>query len=173
MLLIDKQAHQFGNGDRRMGVVKLDGNPLRKTFQFGIAVRRAVTAQYVAQRAGDQKILLNQPQLLTAQQRVRRIENFRDRFRGDLLLDSVEIIAFVEDLHIEILRRTCGVEPQIINALTAVTRHRKIGRDPDQHLPVKPHGVVLAVTVNGMFDPPVDWNYARFFGALDQPWRPL
>ena len=67
MLLIDKNPHQFGNGNRRMGIVKLDGNPLRKTLQFSIAVRCAVAAQYVAQRAGDQKILLNQPQLLAAQ----------------------------------------------------------------------------------------------------------
>ena len=78
--LIDQQAHQFGDGDRRMRIVEL-----HRKFLVKLVDRQLLRPQYahhVLQGTGHEEILLLEPQLLAAQLLVVRIEHLADVLRG-------------------------------------------------------------------------------------------
>ena len=83
-MLVDQQAHQLGDGDRRMRVVQLHGELLVEALQRNLLP--AHDAQHVLQRAGDEEVLLLQPQLLALDRLVVRIEHLGDVLRDDLLV---------------------------------------------------------------------------------------
>ena len=62
MRLVEQDAHQFGDGQRRVGVVELDGDLVGKAAPVGVVA--AEPAHEVRQRAGDQEILLHEAQRL-------------------------------------------------------------------------------------------------------------
>ena len=63
-----------------MCIVQLDGDLLRE--QLPVAVGATKSAHEIAQRAGDEKEFLDEPQSLPLGCRVVRIEDARDRFGG-------------------------------------------------------------------------------------------
>ena len=71
---IVQESLKLDHGDRRVGVVKLDGNLLGKIVP--VLVAPAEAADDVLQRAGHKEILLNQTQLLAALRLVIGIEDF-------------------------------------------------------------------------------------------------
>ena len=91
MPLVDQQPHQFGHGDRGMGVVELDGELLVEAL--GRDLLHADDAQHVLQRAGDEEVLLLEPQLLALDLLVVRIEHLGDVLRGHLLVHRAVIVA--------------------------------------------------------------------------------
>ena len=81
-VLIDQQAHQLRDRDRRMRVVELDGELLVEVLHR--QVLRAQDAEHVLQRTGDEEVLLLQPQLLALQLVVVRIQHLAEVLRRDL-----------------------------------------------------------------------------------------
>ena len=58
LMLIEQAPHEFGNGQRRMRIVELDGDLGRKVIKAVMAFE--VRLDNVVQRTGYQKILLDQ-----------------------------------------------------------------------------------------------------------------
>ena len=60
--LVEQDAHQLGDGHRRVRVVELDGDLLGERAPVGIGAAEA--AHEIGERAGDEEILLHEPQPL-------------------------------------------------------------------------------------------------------------
>ena len=58
---IHQQTHQFGDADRRVGVVELNGVLLVKPAQVFLALQ--IDSDHVLQGTGNEKELLHQPEL--------------------------------------------------------------------------------------------------------------
>ena len=99
--LVDQDAHQLGHGEGGMRVVELDGDLGRKGVEAA-GVIPLVPGDDVAQRAGHEEVLLDQPQLLTRGHGVGRIEDLGDSLGSDLLFHGLHVVARVEDLHVEV-----------------------------------------------------------------------
>ncbi|MNZ89805.1 hypothetical protein D3C78_1087410 [compost metagenome] len=75
---IDQLAHQFGHGNRGVGVVELDRRMIRQGQHRGVHV--AMAAQQVLQRRGDEEVFLAQAQLLPRFGAVGRVKHPGDAF---------------------------------------------------------------------------------------------
>ena len=98
--LVDEDAHQLGDGQRRMRVVQVNGDLRRKGVE-GLVIP-LVPGDEISHRAGDQEVLLEEAQLLPRRHGVGRVQDLRDGLRGDLLFHRLQIVAGVEDLHVEV-----------------------------------------------------------------------
>ena len=93
-LLVDEQAHQFGNGECGVGVVELHGNLGGEFVEGGMVAQ--VAAQDIAQSAGHEEVLLEQAQLPACLDGVGGVQHLGDVLRDDLVLDSGDVVALVE-----------------------------------------------------------------------------
>ena len=84
-----------------MRVVEMDGDLRRKCIEARVVA--FVAAGDVAKAAGDEKILLDETQFLAGCDGIGRVKDFRNRLRSDLLLHRPQIVAVVEDLHVEVM----------------------------------------------------------------------
>ena len=86
-----------------MGVVELHRDLGGQVAQ--LSVGGEVPLDQVLQRGGDEEIFLTQPQLAARGAFVVRVEELADRFRARLLGDGAEVIAGVEDVEPQRIRR--------------------------------------------------------------------
>ncbi|KAF5032754.1 hypothetical protein DSECCO2_613860 [anaerobic digester metagenome] len=100
-LVVDQQAHEFGDADGRVRVVELHGHLVREAVEGGVVVL-AEAAQDVLEGRGHEEILLPQAQLLAAGALVVGIEYLGDVLALGLGLDRADVVAAVEDLQLEI-----------------------------------------------------------------------
>ena len=100
---VDQQAHQFGDADRRMGVVELDGDLIAKFSDIAALLHMAV--DQVLQRGGGEEIFLAQPQLLPRRRGIAGIEHLGDRLRAHLIGLRADVIAGVEHVEPQRVRR--------------------------------------------------------------------
>ena len=138
-VLVHQQPHQFGHRDRRMGVVQLRGEQVREAGErLALDVEQA---QHVLQRAGDEEVLLRQPQALADLRLVVRIEHLAQGLRDHLLAHRTVIVADVEVLEIEGLDRLALPQPQGIAGIDPVAEHRRVAGhalDPARRNPAHP-----------------------------------
>ena len=113
--LIEQDPHQLGDGQRRVGVVELDGDLVGQGVP--VVAAAAEPRHDVGQRAGDQEILLHEPQALAARRRVVGIEDPGERLGGDLLVDGAEEVAAAELEEVEV---SCVAAPQSRSVLTVL-----------------------------------------------------
>ena len=85
-LLVDEDAHQLGDGDRRMGVVQLDRGAIGEAPQ--VRVEALEVGEDVGDRAGDEEVLLLEAELFPVLGVIVRVENFGDVLDLDLLFDG-------------------------------------------------------------------------------------
>ena len=126
--LVDQQPHEFGDADRRMGVVELQRESLGKV------VHRCVgeiihDVQHVLQRARHEEVLLQQPKLLARLELVVRVQHLRDCLRGDLVLDGLVVVAGVERLQCERLHGARAPQRQHVARVDAVALNRGVVGD--------------------------------------------
>ena len=100
---VDQNAHELGDGDRRMGVVELDCGVLADRAH--VLVLLDVAADEVEKRRGGEKILLPEAQLLAGRGGVARIENLRDRFGAHRVRQRADEVAGVEGVELERIGR--------------------------------------------------------------------
>ena len=131
------------------------------------------SADDIPHRAGDEKVFLHQTQLSTGDKCVRGIEHLRNGFGSNLLLDSLEVVAVIEYPHVKVARGTSCVEAQAIHGPATVAGDQHVMRNPDQDLPIHPHGVVAALAIDAVLDTAIDGHQAGFLGAGDLPGRTL
>ncbi len=99
---VDKQAHQLGNRKARVGVVHLDRRKLVERVPIVAAVPFEAPDD-VVQRAGDEEVLLLQPELLPHVQRIVGVKNLAEVFSGDLGAHRFGVVAFVELGEVELV----------------------------------------------------------------------
>src|SRR2546427_7747553 len=118
-LLIDENAHQFGNGDRWMRVVELNRYFVRKLFPR--AFRPLLESpDDILNRRRDEEVLLFESQLASGRLIVGGVEDFRDVLAAGLVLDRGDISANVEFLQIEFTRGLRRPETQRIHCVIAI-----------------------------------------------------
>ena len=128
--VVEQNAHQLGDRQRRVRVVELDGDLLGKRAPVGVAAPEA--PHEVGQRAGDQEILLHEAQALPHARGVVGIEDARQRFGRQRLGQRADEIAAAEFLEVEVVGRGRGPEAERVDRLAAVADDRAIEGDADQ-----------------------------------------
>ena len=123
-MLIHQQAHQLGHGNRRVGVVELNG-------ELGVEVRDGQAlaledAEHVLQGAGHEEDLLTQPQPLALLELVIGIEHLREGFRLHLVEHSPGVIAGIEGGEIKFIGGLGGPEAQGVGGVNAVAQDRRV-----------------------------------------------
>ena len=99
-MIIDKQAHQFRNRNRRVRVIQLNRIEIR---EFGpIAVIGQVATHDIFQRATHKEILLHKAELFTIFSRVIRIQHLGDRLTHSLFANRFDVATFIENVEIEL-----------------------------------------------------------------------
>ena len=122
--IIHQQAHQFGDGDRRMGVIQLD----REFFveALGRNFLHADDAQHVLQRAGHEEVLLFEPQLLALHLLVVRVQHLGQILASHFLIDRAVMVAAIEDREIEGFRRLGAPQAQRVRGVGAVAEDGRV-----------------------------------------------
>ena len=114
-----------------VGVVELDGDLVGKGVP--VVAAAAEPADDVGQRAGDQEVLLDEPEVPAAGSGVVGVEDARQHLGGDFLVDGVEEIAAAELEEVEVFVRGGVPEPQRVDGLAAVADDRAIVGNADEH----------------------------------------
>src|SRR5215471_15089934 len=161
-MFVKEYAHTFGDRQGRVGVIQMDSHLRRKSLKRGMGFE--IAPKDIADGAGDQEIFLHQTEFTTGLDRIRRIQHFGNDLGSDLLLYSPQVIALVEDLHIEFIRRACREQPQVIDRLATIAHNGNVRRDTDHHAPIDPARHPLA-----MIDTAIDRDNARLIRTFDLP----
>ena len=103
---VEQNPHQLWNRHRRMCIVELDRDFLGKRAPIGVIATKA--SHDISKRAGDKKILLNEPQALPQARGVVRIKHSGQRLGGKLLCQRAHEITVAEFLKVEVVRRGGG-----------------------------------------------------------------
>jgi len=126
-VVVHQQPDELGDGERRVRVVQMDRHLVGQ--RVPAVVDLAVLGEDVAQRAGDEEVFLQQPQLTALLVRVRGVEHLRDALDAEFAFESPQVVAAVEDVDVELVGRTRRVEPQVVHgATTEATMGRSCGR---------------------------------------------
>lgn len=125
-VVIEQQAHELGDDERRVRVVDLDDVVLGKVAHRAVA--RAMGAQDALRRRRDEEILLADAQGLALDVVVRRVEHLRDDLGHRALLQTLDIAAGGEEVHVEVVRAVRLPEAEGVDAPVAIRRDEHIAR---------------------------------------------
>ena len=100
--MVDKDPHEFRNGDGRMGVIELDGDLVGELLECFMGL--TVAADDVLQGRGHEEVLLFEPQFLSLEHVIVRVEYFGYDFRLVLVRHGQMVIAMIEIIEVEIAR---------------------------------------------------------------------
>ena len=147
---VEQQAHQLGNGDGRMRVVQLNRHVIGECIEGVVRVEEPLDD--VLERGGDEEILLLQAQLASDLGRVVRVQDLRQVLGLGLLLDRLEVVAFVEVLEVEVARRLRRPEAHAVHRPGVVSGHRRIARHGEHRVGVHPVGPEMPELVDELHD---------------------
>ena len=168
-VVIEQQAHELGDDERRVRVVDLDDVVLGKVAHRAVA--RAVGAQDALRRRGDEEILLADAQGLALDVVVRRVEHLRDDLGHRALLEALDIAACGEEIHVEVVRAVRLPEAQGVDAPVAIRRDEHIARHGQHALIAVQLAVVVAVGVPVRLDAAAEAHLDRVLMARHEPAR--
>lgn len=100
--VIEQSAHEFRDSHRRVRIVELYGDAIRKLRP--LAAFAAEAPHDVGQRAGYEEILLQKPQMAADGPRIVGIENPGESFRQDFLVNGAENVSLIALVEIEVIR---------------------------------------------------------------------
>ena len=129
-----------------MGVVELHRGLGREAAQ--LAVGGKMPLDQILQRSGDEEIFLAQPQFAPRGAFIVRIEEFADRLGARLLGAGRDIVAGVEDIEPERIRRVRRPQPQRVDALAAPTHDRGVVGHRLYRFRRTPGGTIAAAVVD-------------------------
>src|SRR5439155_157829 len=148
LMLVNQQAHQFGDGDGRMGVVKLNSEMARQFIERGSTLL-AIDAEDVLQGTRSKEILLLEAQLFSLGRLVIGIEDLGDVLRDYFFQDGAVIVAHVERLEIERFCRLRLPQAEQVNGVDAIADYGRVkGSSTDNPIgdPADPIVPILFVT---------------------------
>ncbi len=137
-LVVEEDAHQLGDGDRRVRVVELDRDLVGERVERRVAA--LVAPHDVGDRAGDEEVLLLEAQRLALLALIVGVEHLGDVLGVDLLLDGAAVVALVEELQVEVARRARRPQAQRVHRVGAVADDERVVRQPDHRARVDPVG---------------------------------
>ena len=117
---VQQDPHQLGDGDRRMGVVELDGDLVGQPSPVGVAL--AEPPEDVLESGRHEEVLLLEPQLLAHVLVVRRVEDLGDGLAAHLVLDRPHVLAGLEAREVELAGRLGRPQPQRVHGVVPVAR---------------------------------------------------
>ena len=164
---VDEDAHQFGDPDRRMSVVELDGGVLAERAH--VAPLLDVAANEIEQRRRSEEIFLPEPQFLAGRRRVAWVENLGDRFRPHGFGKRADVIAGVEGFELERVGRPRRPQAQRIDVPAAPADDRRVVGDRFDRLGGMPDVVGALVVALDHFDPTAEADGVVVFGADEFP----
>ena len=164
---VDQQAHQFGDRDRGMRVVELDRHVVGERRE--LAVLRLVPAQEVLQRGRREEELLPQPQLVPGRRLVARIEHARDRFEPHAVGQRADVIAAIEVVEPQRIRRPRRPQPQRVDVAPAPAGDRRVVGDRVDGLRRIPDVARLPVLALAAVDGAAEADRVGDLGPLELP----
>ena len=168
-VVIEQQAHELGDDERRVRVVDLDDVVLGKVAHRAVA--RAVGAQDALRRRGDEEILLADAQGLALDVVVRRVEHLRDDLGHRALLETLDIAAGGEEIHVEVVRAVRLPETEGVDAPVAIRRDEHIARHGQHALIAAQLAVVVAVGIPMLLHAAAEAHLDRVLMARHEPAR--
>ncbi|OPY65168.1 MAG: hypothetical protein A4E62_02735 [Syntrophorhabdus sp. PtaU1.Bin002] len=167
-LFVHKNSHQLGDGDRRMGIVKLDRNLLRKLIVA--PVRLLVSSDDIHKSGADEEILLFEPQLLACCILVTRVEHLRDIFTAVAVLYCLYIVTAVEELKVKFPHRLGSPQTERVHRIVLEPRDRVVVGHSHNFIATHPFGAVLTGPPGLVVDPAVKPNEIEKFRSREFPW---
>ena len=140
--LVQQDAHHFGDGEGRVGIVQLDGDLVAQILQR--AVGGQVVLDDIADGSGRQEVLLAQTQDLALDVVIVGVQDLGDQLRVGVLAHRGVVVAQREAGHIEV-RGLCLPQAQLGNALAVVALHIHIRGDSHDAVVVGVLDIVEAV----------------------------
>src|SRR5260370_26305467 len=110
-----------------MRVVELDRHSVAE--RADVAMLLDVAAHEVEQRSGREEILLTQPQFLARGRRVAGVEHFRDRFGPNAVGERADVVARVEGVEPQRVRRARSPKAQGVHVMAAPADDRRVVAD--------------------------------------------
>ena len=136
LVLVDEQAHQFRDRERRVRVVELDRDAVRQLLER--APLGELLGQHVLQARAHEEVLLLEAQLLALRRRVVRVEDARDVLGVHFRDRGLGVPPGVERLDVERRDGAAGPEPQVIHGRPAVAGDQLVEADGPDVLRVHP-----------------------------------
>ncbi len=130
-VLVEQEPHQLGYGERRMGVVQLDGKSFMQIL--GPPSAQLVQPQQILQGARHQEILLLEPQLFALGGFVVGVQHLGECLRGHLVLDRAVVVTDIEALEVESFGCLRGPEAQHVHVVDLVAGNGGGIGDPLDH----------------------------------------
>jgi hypothetical protein len=161
-VLVDQETHEFGRGERRMGVVEMNGPLVRQ--QGPVAVAGAKRGQQVLHRGGDEEMLLAQPEFTSLRRAVVGIEDARQGLAVHLAGLGVEMGPAVEGAEIEGVDRLDAPQPQRVDRGMVVPGHKRVVGHGKDILGLHPVGAKTVV-----LHAPAEADAIGALGAQDLP----
>jgi hypothetical protein len=162
--LVNEDARELDDGDGGVRVVELHGDLVREVLPV-VGRVAVVAADDVAQRAGDEEILLHEAQLLAVLGLVVRIKHLRDGLADGLLAHGLHVAAAVEGGEVEVLGGFRGPEAEQVDGAGAEARRRDVVRHAEDGLGADPARAIVAAVVEHVLDAAVELHRLGVFRA--------
>ena len=130
--VVQKNAHQFRNGNRRVRIVQLDGDLVREKLPFAV-MQLFETADNVLQGSGAKEILLAQAQDFSVHGGIVRVQDLRNRFRKFHILDCGQVVAIIKIGKSEFVGTLRTPKTEVVHRVIAVAGNRRVIRQ-SQHV---------------------------------------
>ncbi len=121
---VEQNSHQFGDGQRRMRVVELDGHFVGQGMP--VAVEATEAADDVGQRRRDEEILLSEPQASAGRGRIVRVEDAGEVLGRHLVVHGGEEVAPIEFAEVEVVGVDGLPQAESVDRLASVADDRAI-----------------------------------------------
>ena len=121
---VDQDAHQLGHGDDGMRVVELEDDTVGELGEVESLREHAV--EEVADRGGDEEVLLLQAQLFALRGGVLWVQHLRDVLGERLRSDCLFVVAGIEDAQVERIRGDRAPQAERVDAAVVIPRHHVV-----------------------------------------------
>ena len=164
---VDQNAHQFGDGDRRMGVVELDGRVVAE--RADVLVLLDVAADEIEQGSGCEEVLLPQAQFLARRRGVAWVEHLGDRLGPHRVRKRGDVVGGVEGVELERVQRARRPKPERVHVFSAPADDRRVIGDCFHRFGGVPDVARTLVVALHHFDRAAEADRVRIFRALELP----
>ena len=168
-VLVVQDSLEFDHGDRRVGVVELDGDLLGERLPAGVVLAEA--ADDVLERAGHEEILLDEAEFLSALVLVIGVENLGNGLAEVLLPHRLLITTAVEGLEVEFLGCLRFPQAEVIDRIGPVSGDRDIVGNTGELFRVDPLGDGIAEVIEDVLHAAVEFDFGGVLGTDDLPRR--
>ena len=168
LLLIHENAHEFGDGDRRVSVIELN-RCFGREFTPGQGVAIFEATDNVGQGTGNEEILLNQAQFLAGFGGVIGVENLRYGLGDGFFPECLDVTALVENFKVKVLIRLSLPEAQHIDSVTVITNDRDVPRKSEKALGVDPFRMRMTKIIEFLHDMTIEFDGLPVTWAGDLP----